>query len=77
MISLSSINVTIKIKERRAIMKDRYKDMADGEYIDGEFVAYEDMTEEQLMELEEQDIMERQRENQQGWYEQYMEEQQY
>lgn len=55
-------------------MKDRYKNMADGEYIDGEFVLYEDMTEEQLMELEEQDIMERQRENQDGWYDSYLEE---
>lgn len=55
-------------------MKDRYKDMADGEYIDGEFILYEDMTEEQLMDLEEQDIMNRQRENHNEWYDQLMEE---
>lgn len=55
-------------------MKDRYKDMADGEYIDGEFILYEDMTEEQLMDLEEQDIMDRQRENHNEWYDQLMEE---
>lgn len=55
-------------------MKDRYKDMADGEYIDGEFILYEDMTEEQLMDLEEQDIMNRQRENHNEWYDRYLEE---
>lgn len=55
-------------------MKDRYKNMTDGEFIDGEFILYEDMTEEQLMELEEQDILDRQRESQEDWYEHYIEE---
>jgi len=33
----------------------RYKNMGFGEYINGEFVEYEDMTEDQLMELDEQE----------------------
>lgn len=39
----------------RECFKDRYKDMGFGEIVDGEYIEYEDMTEEQLMDLFEDD----------------------
>lgn len=35
--------------------RDRYKNMQFGEVIDGEYIEYEDMTEDQLMDLFEED----------------------
>lgn len=39
----------------RECSNDRYKDMGFGEILDGEYIEYEDMTEEQLMDLFEDD----------------------
>lgn len=56
-------------KEHDYEIVSRYKNMGYGEYINGEFVEYEDMTEEQLMEIHEQDAEEWRKEYHAEWLE--------
>ena len=51
----------------RVSFKDRFKDMGFGEVIDGEYIEYEDMSEDQLMDLFEEDYKEEFKMTNKGW----------